>query len=212
MSEALKNPTENEKVLDFQIPEYLFYDTFSVPKLERHLQEIAKLLTADEAKRQELIAALREVCRRAQQGEELLPSSPRQAPMLPPRRGPDGKLILPELPAGLAWPTETYSGSPEAKRGGGGIVAFLERVWGPHIAAGAVSRVVLREIDRTADQAVANYLHSGKQLPDKLLIPAKKELNDRAIAAFQNAGDRPVRLQTAIRARDRRTRASQSEI
>ena len=87
-----------------------------------------------------------------------------------------------ELPPGTTWPTETYSGSPEARRGGGGgIVVFLERVWQPLIEAGAADLRTLRERDPSAAMAVNNYRRGGRQLPAHLHLLTVKEANNRAL-------------------------------
>ena len=95
---------------------------------------------------------------------------------------------LPGLPPGLTWPTETYSASPEARKGGGGIVAYLERVWLPLIEAGvSVDLRTLRTKDPTAAKGVDNYTKLGattgerRKLPAHLDIPTIQTINDRAL-------------------------------
>jgi hypothetical protein len=91
---------------------------------------------------------------------------------------------LPAPPPGHQWPTETYSGSPEAKRGGAGIVAYLERVWLPlfQTASGVISLPLLRTIDPSAAFGINNYTRNGRSLPPHLDIPTKKTVNDRLLS------------------------------
>jgi len=86
-----------------------------------------------------------------------------------------------EPSSALPWPTVTYSAAHRAT--GCNIVQFLEEHYAPLIKAGQVTRVTLRKHDPSADMAVANYLRGGRQLPEGLQIPTKKELNDRALEA-----------------------------
>jgi tetratricopeptide (TPR) repeat protein len=116
----------------------------------------------------------------------------------------------PPLPTGLTWPTETYSASPEAKRGGGGIVAYLERVWLPLLqsAPGVLDLRTLRAVDPSAAMGVNNHKRGGKLLPAHLHIPTERELNDRALAAFDKPGERPARLDWIARKRAQQAKAS----
>lgn len=81
---------------------------------------------------------------------------------------------------------ETYSGSPEAKRGGGGIIAYLERVWAPFIKSGLATRRVIATFDASALTAIKNYTRTNpatgerRELPFHLLT--LKEENDRKLA------------------------------
>ncbi len=115
----------------------------------------------------------------------------------------------PPLPAGLDWPTETYVGAHKER--GENIVQFLSRVWLPLIRAGVVDLRTLRIRDPSAAKAIDNFRQrrdpaTGLQrtLPRELDIPTIRELNDRLAAAITQAGDRPARLDWALRARARR--------
>lgn len=92
---------------------------------------------------------------------------------------------LPALPFGLDWPSEAYNTSPEAKRGCGGIVAFLERVWTPFLGAapGVVELRVLRAIDPSAAMGITKLRQRGQSLPEHIDIPTERELTDRKIRA-----------------------------
>lgn len=107
-------------------------------------------------------------------------------------------------PPGYAWPTETYSASPEAKRGGGGIVAYLERVWLPLLEKmpGVVDLRTLRTVDPSAAMAINNFTRGGRKLPTHFDIPTKREVNDRALAAPLIRLEDAARL---VRAAQRRT-------
>lgn len=142
--------------------------------------------------------------------------SPRKPVSSKIKEGGSDKVMLPAPPSGLSWPTETYSSSPEAKRGSGlGIVPYLERVWLPLIAAapGTVSMQIVRKVDKTAARGIANYTQkkdpiTGKNLalPAHLDIPTKPELTDRAAASAFGTGDMPVRVDWALRSRRVRAR------
>jgi tetratricopeptide (TPR) repeat protein len=113
-------------------------------------------------------------------------------------------------PAGLQWPTESYAQAHKAL--GENIVAFLSRVWLPLIKAGVVDLRTLRAKDPSAAKAVDNFTRTtdpvtGKRrrLPPQLHVPTKKELNDRMAAGIDDPGDRPARLDWALRARARRS-------
>lgn len=111
------------------------------------------------------------------------------------------------LPPGMAWPTETYSYAH--REYGWDIVKFLDERWKALIAAGVVTRPVLRERDPSAERAVANYLRGGQRsLPPQLHIPTKAELNDKIL-------ENPEVLREANRVRQlalrrRRTRKLES--
>jgi hypothetical protein len=106
---------------------------------------------------------------------------------------PFGNRTLPELPPGLHWPTETYSGSPEAKNSrsqeAGGIVAFLDRVWLPLLIAGVATRRILEIVDPSAITAIANFTKTNprtaerRELPSRLHFPTLKEINDTLLAS-----------------------------
>ncbi len=100
------------------------------------------------------------------------------------RRHPVG--CLPELPAGLSWPTETFS---EAHRlYGWDIVRYLDERWSALIKAGVATRRILASRDPSAITAIKNYtrrqpgVHERRRLPDHLHFPTYKEVNDRALA------------------------------
>jgi hypothetical protein len=117
---------------------------------------------------------------------------PREAGLLATYR-PFGSRMLPDLPPGFYWPNETYSGSPEARqsrsREGGGIVAYLDRVWLPLLNAGVATRRILEIVDPSAIAAITNFTKTNprtgerRQLPDSLHFPTLKEINDALLAA-----------------------------
>jgi tetratricopeptide (TPR) repeat protein len=117
----------------------------------------------------------------------------------------------PRLPVGLDWPTETYAGAHKER--GENVVQFLSRVWLPLIRAGVVDLRTLRLRDPSAAKAIDNFRQRRdpatglrRTLPRELDIPTKRELNDRLAAAITEAGDRPARLDWALRSRARRQR------
>jgi tetratricopeptide (TPR) repeat protein len=119
----------------------------------------------------------------------------------------------PAPPDGLDWPTETYAQAHRTR--GEDIVAFLSRVWLPLIEAGAVDMRVLRARDPSAAKGVDNFTQkidpaTGKRrrLPEHLHLPTKREVNDRLAASITNPGDRPARLDWALRSRARRASRS----
>ena len=119
--------------------------------------------------------------------------------------------VPPSLPAGLQWPGEVYAQA--SKERGENIVQFLTRVWQPLIQAGAVDLRTLRARDPSAAKAVDNYQQRRDpatglrcRLPPELHIPTKREVNDRLAAGIAHAGDRPARLDWALRSRARRDR------
>jgi hypothetical protein len=69
----------------------------------------------------------------------------------------------------------------------------------------------LRTRDPSAAKAVDNYQQRRDpatglrcKLPAELDIPTKREVNDRLAAGIAHAGDRPARLDWALRSRARR--------
>lgn len=107
------------------------------------------------------------------------------------------------LPPGMAWPTETYSYAH--REYGWDIECFLKKRWKALIAAGVVTRPVLREIDPSCEKAIANYLTTGRRLPQDLHVPTKRELTDRALKLTSKAElQRGERLSSAARYRSRR--------
>jgi tetratricopeptide (TPR) repeat protein len=116
------------------------------------------------------------------------------------------------LSVGLAWPTETYAQAHKMRREN--IVEFLTRVWLPFIKAGAVDLRLLRETDPSAAKGLDNFTQKidpatgqRRRLPPHLQIPTKKELNDRLAESLPSPGDRPARLDWALRARARRMKS-----
>jgi tetratricopeptide (TPR) repeat protein len=110
------------------------------------------------------------------------------------------------------WPTETYSQAHRERKEN--IVEFLTRAWLPLISAGKVDLAGLRVRDPTAAKAIDKYTRAidpatgeRRRLPAHLHIPTKQELTDRLAAQFPTPGDRPVRLDWALRARARRERS-----
>jgi tetratricopeptide (TPR) repeat protein len=117
----------------------------------------------------------------------------------------------PSLPAGLQWPTETYAQAHKER--GENIVEFLTRVWLPLIQARVIDLRTLRARDPSAAKAIDNYQQRRDpatglrcRLPPELDIPTKREVNDRLAAGIAHAGDRPARLDWALRSRARRKR------
>jgi tetratricopeptide (TPR) repeat protein len=115
----------------------------------------------------------------------------------------------PAPPDGLDWPTETYAQAHRTR--GEDIVAFLSRVWLPLIEAGAVDMRVLRAKDPSAAKGVDNFtqkidptIGQRRRLPAHLHLPTKREVNDRLAASIPAPGDRPARLDWALRSRARR--------
>jgi tetratricopeptide (TPR) repeat protein len=115
----------------------------------------------------------------------------------------------PAPPDGLDWPTETYAQAHRTR--GEDIVAFLSRVWLPLIEAGVVDMRVLRARDPSAAKGVDNFTQkidpaNGERrlLPTHLHLPTKREVNDRLAASIAAPGDRPARLDWALRSRARR--------
>jgi len=110
--------------------------------------------------------------------------------------------IVPPLPSGLTWPTETYSKAHEAF--GEDIVAYLDRVWLPLTRTGVVTLAVLRARDKSAAEAINNYSRPDaktgerKRLPARLDIPTAKEANDRALAADPELAQRDPRLAQVV--------------
>jgi tetratricopeptide (TPR) repeat protein len=120
-----------------------------------------------------------------------------------------GAATDPALPGGLQWPTESYAQAH--KLGGENVVAFLSRVWLPLIKAGVVDLRTLRARDPSAAKAIDNFTQrtdpvtgERQRLPPHLHIPTKKDLNDKLAASIPCAGDRPARLDWALRSRARR--------
>jgi len=122
-------------------------------------------------------------------------------------QGRQQRLATPALPPGLSWPTETYSSSPEAKRGGGGIIAFLQRVWSPLLQAGSgfVDLRTMREIDPSAAMGVTKLKQRGGSLPNHLEVPTRREINDRMLAQIAHNDLVPMKdADRLARARRRR--------
>jgi hypothetical protein len=93
---------------------------------------------------------------------------------------------LPELPAGLSWPSDTFS---EAHRlFGWDIVRYLDERWSELIKAGIATRRILASRDPSAITAIKNYTRrlpgagEQRQLPEHLHFPTYREINDRALA------------------------------
>ena len=62
-----------------------------------------------------------------------------------------------------------------------GIVEFLRAVWKPWIDAGILTRVALRHLDPSAEQALQNFLRKS-ELPSDLRLPKKSELLKKELA------------------------------
>jgi tetratricopeptide (TPR) repeat protein len=112
-------------------------------------------------------------------------------------------------PAGHAWPTDIYSRAHKDRKED--IVQFLTRVWLPWIQAGTIDLPTLRAHDPSAAKAIDNFRQrrdpttgQRRRLPTYLDIPTKREVNDRLAASIARAGDRPARLDWALRSRARR--------
>jgi tetratricopeptide (TPR) repeat protein len=129
---------------------------------------------------------------------------------------PKRSVLVPGARAGGAehaadpkWPSETYSQASKERKED--IVQFLTRVWLPLIQVGMVDLRTLRKTDPSAAKAVDNYTQrkdpmtgERRKLPPHLHLPTKKELNDRLAEIIPDPGDRPVRLDWALRSRARR--------
>jgi hypothetical protein len=98
-----------------------------------------------------------------------------------------------------------YADRPE----GQGIIAFLqdEAGWGRYVAKGVLSRVDLTRLDPKASIALANWLRKN-ELPADMTIPTKKEVTDRN-ADTPRPGDRPARVEWALRRRRQRANRPQ---
>lgn len=93
---------------------------------------------------------------------------------------------LPELPAGLEWPTDTFS---EAHRlYGWDIVQYLDERWLSLLKAGVATRRILAARDPSAITAIKNFSRADprtgqrRQLPPRLHFPTSKEINDLALS------------------------------
>jgi hypothetical protein len=116
----------------------------------------------------------------------------------------------------IQWPTEKYKGSEEyklaqRKRGEGGIVLFLERVWYPPILKpypGLVTFRMLKRIDLSAANAIANHkrkkdLLTGENLkiPSHLEFPLIMDENDKFLQRDTISIKDVSRLRSAARRR-----------
>ena len=127
-----------------------------------------------------------------------------------------GDRSLPALPPSLAWPQTTYSRSPEAERGGGGIVAYLEREWLALLQAGIATRRVLELVDPSAIRGIENFTRINrptgerKKLPAHLHFPTLKEIHDAILASAPEAARIAInRYQRTYPARRRIKRAAE---
>ena len=122
------------------------------------------------------------------------------------------KHILPDLPPGLSWPTETYSQARKREVSPvKNVIEFLEdpKGWLPLIQRGLVTRMILRQCDISAEQGLVNYLRDKtRHLPAHLTIPGKSDLIDREAEAYPNRWDRSVRLEQALIRRKQRSSQS----
>jgi hypothetical protein len=116
-----------------------------------------------------------------------------------------------EMPPELEWPQETYAQAHKERKEN--ILQFLARVWLPLIKVGVVDMRTLRARDPAAAKGIDNFRRKKNpvtgerfELPPHLDIPTKKQLNDRLAQQIATAGDRPARLDWALRARARRGR------
>jgi hypothetical protein len=121
----------------------------------------------------------------------------------------------------IQWPTEKYTGSDEHKlskrrKGEGGIVPFLERVWYPNILKpypGLVTLKMLRDIDFSAATGVSNYKRGGVEFPSHLTFPIKKEVTDKLEKDTDSESLRQARrLISALESRQRRARTKAEPI
>jgi tetratricopeptide (TPR) repeat protein len=165
-------------------------------------EALPELGAADRNKTVENLAVAVDILDRISDGGE-----PPKAGGVGGRAGAGGAAATP--PAGLAWPTETYAQARKMRRET--IVAFLTRVWLPFIEAGVVDLRLLRQRDPSAAKGIDNFRRTidpatgqRRRLPPHLRIPTKKELNDRLAESLPSPGDRPARLDWALRARKRR--------
>jgi tetratricopeptide (TPR) repeat protein len=116
------------------------------------------------------------------------------------RGTPEFRHALQPLPKGLTWPREDFDKAPEHGEMGG-LKRYLERVWKDLIPF--IDMPTLRERWPRLGQAIDRQ--RGK-LPSVLLPPVKKQMTDWAAAAVQNRGDRPLRVERALRMRAYRAR------
>jgi hypothetical protein len=85
------------------------------------------------------------------------------------------------------------------------------------IRTGRVDLRTLRTQDPSAAKAVDNFQQRRdpvtglrSRLPPELDIPTKREVNDRLAAGIARPGDRPARLDWALRSRARRARLKEN--
>lgn len=118
---------------------------------------------------------------------------------------PKARRKLPLLPKGLSWPSGDFNQSPHFGKAGG-IARYLEEVWKPLIAAGVVDMPTLRRRYPSTAKAVDNHRRKLAEHAPELLPPVERELTDRAAAATPKRGDRPARLEWALKQRAYRAR------
>lgn len=123
-----------------------------------------------------------------------------------------GKTHLMHAPSSPALPKTIYRDSPEAKRGSGGIAAYLERVWLPLMRAnpGFLDLRTLREVDPSAAMAITKLKQRGSSLPEHLKVPTRREVNDRVLAEIE--GDGLIPMKDADRLARARRRRSAGEV
>jgi tetratricopeptide (TPR) repeat protein len=130
-----------------------------------------------------------------------------------PAGAPEFRHELPTLPEGLSWPRPRLPGVAEAERTDDdydrapeygkwrGLESYLRRVWEPLIPH--IDMPTLRERWPRLGEAIDRQ---RRKLPADLLIPVKKQVTDRLAAAHAKPGDRPARVDWALRNRAYRAR------
>jgi hypothetical protein len=189
-----KAQAHNAVRLNNQRPTIVPKITFTISHLETALLIVKSLEDLTSDTRSAVMQSIRSRIAEASP----LPTTSAAQPSLDSKERP----CLPKLPAGLKWPTETYSQAHRARNVN--IVQFLQdpNGWFPLIQAGIVTRPLIRKHDISAEHAIVNYLRDGRnKLPANLRIPTKRELNDLALAKGMSAIARDPRLAQVMASR-----------
>jgi tetratricopeptide (TPR) repeat protein len=154
-----------------------------------NLSDIAKLQPAHAEK--DFAPMLREGFEQAQ-GEATAPAvaSPREF-----------RHALKPLPEGLSWPQNDFGKKEPEFNKPGGAERYIKRVWVP--LAPYIDMPTLRERWPRAAEVIDR---NRPKLAEISLPPVKRELTDRIVAAIPNPGDRPARVEWALRNRAYRAR------
>jgi hypothetical protein len=108
----------------------------------------------------------------------------------------------------------------DSKLKGTNIIEFLRAEYGRWLdggvtrSSGAFTRPLLKRLDPSAYKALKNWVANGREIPPDLIIPSKKEANDRALKELLERSElkeggaerttsppRPARLTEAARRR-----------